>query len=178
MTPLHKAAKYGYVGVVNQLLRYKNPVDFNLGWDRTLNGKDPRSRLPIHMAAFYCRELVVKVMLAHDPLLVNACDAQNWTPLHYACAGGAVRVVEELLLSPNIELGVKTTTSLTPLQMAANYKMGTIVQLLHARMERDGNERQQGRLTEAESVEGAGTTSVQQETIGATDSLSLSIQQK
>lgn len=72
----------------------------------------------IHDAAHQGDLVKVKKLLTANPQLVNAKDARNCTPLHFAADNGSIEVIK-LLLAKGANLMVKDVDGDTPLHWAA-----------------------------------------------------------
>lgn len=79
--------------------------------------RDAAQHTPLHMAAFFGNEAVVKALIEHGAD-VDAVDFKGWTPLHWAAAYGQRKGVE-LLLAAGADVNARTTVGRTPLHAAA-----------------------------------------------------------
>jgi ankyrin repeat protein len=126
-TPLYKAARMGYLAVIEYLLA--NKADVNAG--------DSQGNTPLHLAAASGHKRVCEVLLAAGAN-VNAAGRDGATPLHAAAEHGFVEVAEVLLAK-----GAQTNTKinglnngglniggLTPLHLAAEKGFPAMVELL------------------------------------------------
>ncbi len=85
-TPLHFAAGYNRVGVVEFLLQ--NGAD--------VHAKDKGGLVPLHNACSYGHYEVTELLVKHGAS-VNVCDLWRFTPLHEASAKGKYEIVKLLL---------------------------------------------------------------------------------
>jgi hypothetical protein len=120
-TPLHSAAYYGDLEMVQVLLEYGVDVNARNGYGRTpLNyasrdghRNDPR---------------VARLLITHgaDPNIPNYVDA---TPLHYASKEGGIEIVR-LLIEHGADVEVKDIWGNTPLDIASSEQHEEIIKLL------------------------------------------------
>jgi hypothetical protein len=67
---------------------------------------DKHKKRALHYAAIKNDRSMVQ-QLFQGGASVNACDDKNKTPLHYACKGGFLGIVELLLACPNVDISIK-----------------------------------------------------------------------
>ncbi|XP_028414471.1 transient receptor potential cation channel subfamily A member 1 homolog isoform X2 [Dendronephthya gigantea] len=108
-TPLHIAAKKGFINAVRQLL--------NEGADIDAVNLDEQT--PLHMAAKSGKENIVKELISNDGTIINDEDADSNTALHLAATNGHHRVIEALLDKGAI-IDARNLYAWTPLDCAAS----------------------------------------------------------
>lgn len=140
MTPLHHIFDLDDEEMVNLLLHHEGSIN-----EKDVNGttvlssavlvgnefivelllRDPRTEInlgdlngitPLHLAAAYKRIAVCEILIAYGAD-VNALDAWNATPLHYAAYGGTPEIVS-LLLQANASDQIKDDLSYLSIQYA------------------------------------------------------------
>eukprot|EP00117_Sycon_ciliatum_P021223 scpid19736/ scgid18665/ Transient receptor potential cation channel subfamily A member 1 homolog len=139
--PLHHAARYGYVHIINLLLDHGAVVDVQGDESRTplyLASKynhasavtvllhrgadlllaDVYGLLPMHVAARRGHCQVVQCLLKEGEKCVNACDNNHMSPLHHSCVSGSVETTQ-LLLNQNVNLMLRNVNQETPFHLAA-----------------------------------------------------------
>jgi len=104
-TPLHFAAGYNRVGVVEFLL--------NNGAD--VHAKDKGGLVPLHNACSYGHYEVTELLVKHGAT-VNVSDLWKFTPLHEAAAKGKYEIVK-LLLKHGADASKKNRDGHTPLDL-------------------------------------------------------------
>jgi len=104
-TPLHFAAGYNRVGVVEFLL--------NNGAD--VHAKDKGGLVPLHNACSYGHYEVTELLVKHGAT-VNVSDLWKFTPLHEAAAKGKYEIVK-LLLKHGADAAKKNRDGHTPLDL-------------------------------------------------------------
>jgi len=104
-TPLHFAAGYNRVGVVEFLL--------NNGAD--VHAKDKGGLVPLHNACSYGHYEVTELLVKHGAT-VNVSDLWKFTPLHEAAAKGKYEIVK-LLLKHGADATKKNRDGHTPLDL-------------------------------------------------------------
>lgn len=142
-TPLHWAAEEGYYDVVKLLLLNKavvDPVDkegLTPLYEAAKRGhKDTASILllngaatNIFIASFLGDLDAIKKYLESDPKLINATDAEGWTPLHGAAYNGQLATAK-ILISKGANVNAINGTGWTPLHSAASQGHLSVVKLL------------------------------------------------
>ncbi len=118
-TPLHIAALYGHVDMVNMLLAQHASLDYT----------DYCRRTPLHCAIFSGKAAIVKALLTKKPSLVDQADNVCNTPLHYAVQAGNIEIVR-LLCSHGAAVNVKNGQGNQPLTIATMLKHRDIVEIL------------------------------------------------
>ncbi|KAK2573093.1 Poly [ADP-ribose] polymerase tankyrase-1 [Acropora cervicornis] len=104
-TPLHFAAGYNRVGVVEYLLQ--NGAD--------VHAKDKGGLVPLHNACSYGHYEVAELLVKHGAV-VNVADLWKFTPLHEASAKGKFEICR-LLLKHGADPQKKTRDGQTPLDL-------------------------------------------------------------
>lgn len=85
----------------------------------------------LHMAASNKKLEPFKLLLHHEKVTnLNPPDTLGQTPLHYACMGGHVAVVEELLKVEAVDKNFLDTSDMTPLHIACAYGRLEVVKVL------------------------------------------------
>jgi ankyrin repeat protein len=72
----------------------------------------------------------VRRLLAEEPSLVNARDAEESTPLHHAAAHGNQKAVAEILLARGADLHAPSCNGRTPIQETTFHNATTVANLL------------------------------------------------
>jgi len=85
------------------------------GADPSIKGK--KGSTPLHFAARRGNEEIVKVLLEHPKVKVDAKDSSGKTALHLACSEGHCRVCK-LLLNKGADIKAVTADNTTPLHNA------------------------------------------------------------
>uniref|UniRef100_A0A3P8WM50 Ankyrin repeat and sterile alpha motif domain containing 1A n=1 Tax=Cynoglossus semilaevis TaxID=244447 RepID=A0A3P8WM50_CYNSE len=116
-TPLHCAAQYGHIEVVQLLLEELT--------DPTM--RNNKFETPLDLAALYGRLEVVKLLLSAHPNLLS-CNTKTHTPLHLASRNGHLSVVE-VLLDAGMDINYETEKG-SALHEAALYGKTDVVQKL------------------------------------------------
>uniref|UniRef100_A0A8D8SAP2 Poly [ADP-ribose] polymerase n=1 Tax=Cacopsylla melanoneura TaxID=428564 RepID=A0A8D8SAP2_9HEMI len=104
-TPLHFAAGYNRVGVVEYLLAHGADV----------HSKDKGGLVPLHNACSYGHYEVTEMLVKHGAN-VNVADLWKFTPLHEAAAKGKADIVR-LLLQHGADPSKKNRDGATPLDL-------------------------------------------------------------
>ena len=123
LTFLHIACRSGLLSVLKEALVQ--------GTD--LNSLDGKHRTPLHRAAKFGHEAVVKLLLGQDSVWADCADYRGRTPLHVAAGKGHETMVK-LLLEQDVAADSGDDLDQTPLSMAAKDGHETVVKLL---LERD-----------------------------------------
>ena len=118
MTPLHFAAKYGHLKIVEMLIQS--------GADKNCMAKSCRT--PLHLASIEGRFETAKILL-QNKVDINCMDSDFKTPLHYSVEKRHLEFVEMLLLN-EANVNCQSRTKLTPLLFASRYGFTEIVKLL------------------------------------------------
>ena len=79
--------------------------------------KSKKKSTPLHFAARRGNDEIVKVLLEHPKVNVNARDSSGKTALHVACSEGQIRVCQ-LLLDKGADVKAVTAENTTPLHNA------------------------------------------------------------
>ena len=108
-TPLHLAAFFGHIEVVEYLL--KNGADANA------IANNPTKVRPLHSAVAH-RHLEISKLLVEHGADVNARQQGGFTPLHEAAFGGSLELAG-LLLDHGADIEAKTDKGLTALALTA-----------------------------------------------------------
>eukprot|EP00981_Chlorochromonas_danica_P001872 scaffold386_cov174-Ochromonas_danica.AAC.46 len=96
------------------------PEDINQGFAADLSddarGKGLEGVTALHIAAAKGHLELVRLLLLHPAITVNAVDSQNeWTPLYVACREGPEKVVMVLLADSRVDINKKNKYGGTPL---------------------------------------------------------------
>ncbi|MBE3041707.1 ankyrin repeat domain-containing protein [Candidatus Bathyarchaeota archaeon] len=110
-SPLNRAAEYGYIEVVDMLLR-TGKVD--------TNRKDRDGRAAIALAAGYGYAEVVDMLLRHDGVDVEQKDKEGQSALALAAYYGHAEIVGMLLCSGRVDVEQRDRDGCTPLILAAD----------------------------------------------------------
>ncbi|RUS77619.1 hypothetical protein EGW08_014619 [Elysia chlorotica] len=108
-SPLHIAAKQGYLDIVQCLL--ENGAD--------LDDKNEEEETPLHLAAKHGRTNIVRELIKTDTTIVNDEDENSNTALHLAAQCGHYKVVK-LLLDLGADVSARNYNAWTPLDLAAS----------------------------------------------------------
>ena len=104
-TPLHFAAGYNRVGV----------VEFLLSKGADVHAKDKGGLVPLHNACSYGHYEVTELLVKHGAS-VNVCDLWRFTPLHEGAAKGKYDIVK-LLLKHGADASKKNRDGHTPIDL-------------------------------------------------------------
>ena len=104
-TPLHFAAGYNRVGV----------VEFLLSKGADVHAKDKGGLVPLHNACSYGHYEVTELLVKHGAS-VNVCDLWRFTPLHEGAAKGKYEIVK-LLLKHGADATKKNRDGHTPIDL-------------------------------------------------------------
>jgi uncharacterized protein len=122
-TPLHLAAHYGHVGVVETLLA--NNADLHARSQNSMRNQ------PLH-AAVAGRAAEVCRTLLDAGAAVNATQAGGYTPLHAAAQNGQRELVG-LLLARGADVDARTDEGATALSLAERAGQAEVAEMLRAR---------------------------------------------
>ncbi|MBD0391719.1 ankyrin repeat domain-containing protein [Wolbachia endosymbiont of Pentalonia nigronervosa] len=118
-TPLHFAARSGYVAVVEALL----------AGDAKVNARDGKYGItPLHGAVGRGHIEIVEILLV-EGADVNAVNKNNETPLHIAVDNGHTGIIE-LLLANDAEVNARDILGRTPLHLAARSGHTKVIEVL------------------------------------------------
>lgn len=81
------------------------------------------AELDVFAGSALCKLGPVSELIREDPALARATQANGWTALHWAVAGGR-RAVAELLISHGADVNAKGTQGETPLNVAISVNAG------------------------------------------------------
>ena len=121
ITPLHSAAHFGDLEVIQKLIEY----------DADINPKDEKGWTPLHLASIgrhFKDGSILRLLLKHGAD-INAWSKYGWTPLHWASHNGALEVVR-LLLEHGADIEAKRTHGKTAMQEVAEGGHKEVVKLL------------------------------------------------
>ncbi|KAJ4970875.1 hypothetical protein NE237_003974 [Protea cynaroides] len=121
-TALYVAAEYGYVDVVEMMIKYHDIVSASI---KARNGYDA-----FHIAAKQGDLEVVKVLLKALPELSMTVDLSNTTALHTAAAQGHIEVVNFLLEQGSSLAAIAKSNGKTALHSAARNGHLSVVKAL------------------------------------------------
>lgn len=109
-TPLHIAAKQGDVSKVRALLA-----------DPQTNqaAKNRFGKTAFHDAVFFGRTRSVRLMMNHDPRVLDINTPHKQSPLHIACYRGQLTIAQ-MLIDSGADLHATTSNESTPLHYAAD----------------------------------------------------------
>ena len=151
-TPIHIAAKYGYLPIVQYLIEkqevdieiqgncYTHPlhyaclfgylpiVEYLLSKGANIEAKDIRDQTPLHYAC-ESGDLPTVEYLVSKGANIEAISLKSQTPLHYACENGSLEIVE-FLLSKGANIEAKDYQNQTPLHIASSNCENDIIQFL------------------------------------------------
>jgi ankyrin repeat protein len=91
-----------------------------LPMENIVNAKNKIGETPLHIAAKYGKNIVVKALFKVKNINVNAVDTKMWSPLHHAAYKGHTEVILSLLDNTDIEKDPKADDSKTPLLCAGS----------------------------------------------------------
>ncbi|XP_044736046.1 ankyrin-3-like [Chrysoperla carnea] len=106
--PLHIAAANGYVNIVGNLLR--NGADISI--------RDTDNSTPLELAVTNGHLQVVKIILQHKKVNMNAKCIDGWTILHYASQENNLAMVK-FLVDEGCNINLETDGGLKPIHIAA-----------------------------------------------------------
>ncbi|MCH2181925.1 MAG: ankyrin repeat domain-containing protein [Mariniblastus sp.] len=111
---IHEATWTGNIQLVKQ------HIDANVD----VNGKNEKGETPLHIAAVFCHEEIVELLIANGAD-VHAGDEIGWTPLHRAAysftTGRRPAIIAERLIAAGAEVNAKSENGSTPLDVANNW---------------------------------------------------------
>jgi ankyrin repeat protein len=116
-TPLHRAAGYGYVDLVELLIRHGGKLK-----------QEYPSRSALHIAAIEGQEATATILLAHGAD-VRDMDDEGFTAIHLAIIGGHLGLVQ-LLLDAGSDIRERSGEGFTPLRLANSRGYEKIAELL------------------------------------------------
>ncbi|XP_065091614.1 ankyrin-1-like [Ochlerotatus camptorhynchus] len=152
MDPLHWAARYAHLEIVELLLDRSasinvqqkdkdTPLHLAIRYDQTMevvrllvkrsadqNIRNKKLRTPLHMAAHFDRKSIVNILINAENL--NSQDSNGCTPLHLAVEKGVVEVVKALIHHTANVLIQQAKDKWTPLHLAARHGRSEIAKLL------------------------------------------------
>ena len=111
--PLLKAAKDGKAGVIEAFLQPGSRVDVNT---RDAGGRTPLAWAVARLGSDAVP--LVKMLLKHDGIDVNAADNKGWTPLFVAVSLGSAEVVNVFLQHGGVDFNARDNRGRTPLSLA------------------------------------------------------------
>ncbi|KDO19582.1 TKL protein kinase [Saprolegnia parasitica CBS 223.65] len=126
-TPLHDAARCGYLEIVRLLLEKGAAIDV-----KAINGGTP-----LHGAALHGQLEIVRFLLAKGAA-IDVKSKNGETPLHYAAEEGELETVR-LLLEKGAAIDVKTKKGKTPLMVAEREGHDNVIALLQDSLRNPGN---------------------------------------
>jgi len=127
------AAEVGNLEVVTNLLAVDPAVNHN-GAAVNVNWIGPeKGDTPLHRACRFGHVQVVKVLLEHPVIDVNAGNAGRATPLNIASQEGHVEVVKLLLADTRVDLNSPSGDGTTPFSKACQEGYVEVVSLLLAK---------------------------------------------
>ncbi|XP_064641028.1 transient receptor potential cation channel subfamily A member 1-like isoform X2 [Lineus longissimus] len=118
-TPLHQAARFNRVSVVNMLLEAGAEA----------NASESMGLTPLHLSARYNSADSVQALIKYGAS-VNARDQRGKTAVHYAARRGFNSVVKELLSPEDSNVNIQDDDKITPLHEAATGGQKTVCEIL------------------------------------------------
>ncbi|XP_022091401.1 transient receptor potential cation channel subfamily A member 1-like isoform X2 [Acanthaster planci] len=106
-TPLHLAARYGWLEAAMLLLKNGASCD----------ASTHLGQRPIHLAARRGHADIIRVLLEYDKDQVKAFDKDLMTPLHMAAISGDIDVCQ-LLINNGVDIGAREVSNMTAVMMA------------------------------------------------------------
>ena len=122
---LNNASTGGSTAQVLTLLK-DNP-DLDVNWADDLD-----QWTALHLASFYGRDEVVKLLLAHPNINVNTLDVSGSTPFSYGCLNGRIPVIQLLLKDPRVDITLADDEGHTPLWWASDSGKHEVIEWLIA----------------------------------------------
>ncbi|MDG2186396.1 MAG: ankyrin repeat domain-containing protein [Mariniblastus sp.] len=111
---IHEATWTGNIQLVKQ----------HIDADVDVNAKNQKGETPLHIAAVFCHEEMVELLIANGAD-VHAGDEIGWTPLHHAAysftTGRRPAIIAERLMAADAEVNAKSKDGSTPLDVANNW---------------------------------------------------------
>eukprot|EP00981_Chlorochromonas_danica_P008610 scaffold2238_cov333-Ochromonas_danica.AAC.1 len=96
-----------------------------------INGREIKVMTALHMAAAKGNVEMVKLLLLHPAIDVNAVDSEDgYTTLHAACYTGRAEVVKVLLLDDRVDVNKTNNYRLTPFYTACRHGYVEAVKIL------------------------------------------------
>ena len=95
-------------------------------------GQTCSKQTPLHMASDNGQAEVVKLLLAHLRLDVNAKSSVGQTPLSLGCENGHVSIVEVLLKDPRVDVTLEDYNRRTSLWWASYFGQHEVIEWLIA----------------------------------------------
>lgn len=152
LTPLHIAAEVGRDSMIQILLNHNASIEASDSFQRTAlhiaslaghvecvnilikNGAKPDvpdllGRSPLHLAVKHGHVRTVELLLDTPDIMLNCCDINRWTPLHY-CAEGNHHSIAHNLLAHNATSVVPIETGQSPIHIAASENASEMIDLL------------------------------------------------
>ena len=120
-TPLHLAAKNGYLEVVKYFIT-EHQCNLDLG--------NNDGYTPLHLAAHYGQIEVVKYLTTKHRISPESGNVDGYTPLHLAAHNGQLEVVKHLATEYQHNLECGNVDGYTPLHLAASSGQLEIVRYL------------------------------------------------
>jgi ankyrin repeat protein len=117
-TPFGLAVRYGNFEVAKFLMT------------GDVNKHNKSGDTPLHTAACCGHEEIIKLLLGHKEIQVNAVNSDNKTPLYLAASHGLETTIEALLSHPDIDVNRPDQCDRTPLYVAARNGFAGTVKLL------------------------------------------------
>ncbi|KAJ7255911.1 ankyrin repeat-containing domain protein [Mycena rebaudengoi] len=144
--PLAIACKHNHVETARILIRHGADVNFHLPSQEVYSDhrfmsvnwaeRTERDGSPLHIACRNNHIEMVKLLLQHEAIIVNARTEFKMTPLHYACENSNF-FIAELLVSANADVNMEDFGGATPLEIAQEIENDQLIHLL----QRHGAER-------------------------------------
>jgi ankyrin repeat protein len=114
-TPLYYASKHGHLNIVQELLEHNAPV----------NERNQYSITALHV----CSTAEIARLLIQYGAEIEAREAEDNTPLHYASSTGSADVVQEII-NNGADINAKDDAAQTPLHQACQNGHLNVVQAL------------------------------------------------
>ncbi|XP_044729331.1 uncharacterized protein LOC123292680 [Chrysoperla carnea] len=107
-TSLHLAAMHGHVNIIKILLSNGAKIDV----------KDNQNRTPLELAVYHSQLDVVKMLLRHKKVDINAKGKDDWTLLHIASQASNLEMVK-FLVNKGSNINARTMSGLKPIHFSA-----------------------------------------------------------